>query len=160
MDMKTLNVVYNFDATHTTLDVLGMRLIYVLPENVHILRNALYDHAFILCYKKHMPINWRKIKDENRKKIHPTFVGMPISYLSGCSLLLPRHIEVTRDEVQVSIDGTVVRLFTHSIGNRVFVPHHLADKVVTTELLQDRPLLDVTTMRHDTSRHTIGLLGA
>lgn len=149
-----LDAKYTFEVTHTVLEIIGMRLVYILPENIAALRDEFYDHAFILHKSPSRPVvDWKKIKGELRKRIHAVAVRRPSSYMNGCALMLPSSIAIERDEVLVSVEDHIARLYSYRVNGRQFVPHHLRDSVLTGEAaasalakISGQPLIDITTM--------------
>lgn len=147
-----LDTQFEFYSTHTVINVEGLRLVYVLAENVRALNDEMYDHAFVLFKApEKTTLDWRKIKNEDRKNIHLKAVRRPSSYINGCSLLMPKHIQVERDEVLVRVEEDhVARLFSYSIQGKRFVPHHLRERVVVGKEESDlkpqiysQPLIDI-----------------
>ena len=158
-----LNTNYHFYATHTTLDVLNMRIVYVLPENISVLRDEIYDHAFVL-FKPNTKqvVDWRKIKNEPRKNIHLSTVRRPSSYINGCAILVPSTFKVDRDELLVRIDDHVARLFTYTVEGERFVPNHLKESLLTAEEDQEvcdrvrqQPFIDISTLPCPCSNKTV-----
>lgn len=149
-----LDVVYNFYGTHTVLDLMNMRLVYVLPENISVLSDEIYDHAFVFFRSPSRPtIDKRKIQKENRSHIHPVAVRKPSSYINGCALMLPQSIAVEREELLVKVGDQISRIFTFSVKGEMFVPHQLKDTVLSDRETEDffrtvsnKPLIDICTM--------------
>lgn len=147
-----LDTRFEFYSSHTVVNVEGMRIVYVLPENVRALTDEMYDHAFVLFKApEKTTLDWRKIKNEDRKNICLKSVRRPASYLNGCSLLMPSHVQVERDEVLVRVEENhVARLFSYSVNGKRFVPNHLRDNVVEgkeesdlTPGIYSQPLIDI-----------------
>jgi hypothetical protein len=149
-----LNTNYTFYETHTLLEVEGMRLVYLLPENITALRDEVYDHAFVLFKPNVKPlVEWRRIKNEDRRTIHLKNVRRPSSYMLGCALLFPTSVPLERDEILVRYDDHIARLFSYSSRGKRFVPHHLKDMVIVGKeeeklapTLLHQPLIDVSVM--------------
>lgn len=149
-----LDAVHHFYETHTVLDVMNMRLVYVLPENIGVIPDEIYDHAFVFFRSPLRPtIDWRKLKNEARNHIHPVAVRKPTSYINGCSLMLPQSIAVEREELLVRVDDQISRIFTFSVRGKTFVPHHLKDAVLSDReadaffrKVSNKPLIDICTM--------------
>lgn len=146
-----LKTKYSYYDTYTLLEVEGLRIVYVLPEHITVLRDELYDHAFVLFKSPNKPvIDWRKIKNESRTNIHLTAVRRPVNYLNGCALLLPKPHVLERDEVFVQVGTHVARLFSYCLRGKHFVPDHLHDAVLdpntVAQAVKDQPLVDITLM--------------
>ncbi len=149
-----LNTRYSFHDKYTVVEVENLRLVYIMSENYQHIRDEQFDHAFILYSNVKPSIEWRRLKNVDRRRVTVKQVRRPSSYLNGCSLLLPSSIKMEREEVLVRIDDThIARLFSYRAFGQLFVPHHLKDHLLSREEffskrmeVSTQPLIDVNTL--------------
>ena len=158
-----LDTQYQFTDTHTVLTIEGLRIVYVLAQNLIALRDEVFDHAFVLYCKGNKPtVDWRKLKDKDRATITLKEVRRPSSYLNGCALLMPHTFRVEREEILVRVEEDhIARLFSYSVGGKLFVPHHLRERVLSHDEKQacprsvlEQPLIDISIMPNPSREHS------